>query len=386
MITVVAVRMQILTILTFYVPIIPRLKKILQAAQAYHFENCSLRTSTIRIHNNLTRLSAKYFRELKSRSNQGESMKHIAVIGSGLIGRAWSIVFARAKLQVYLFDNDKAAAYRAMKQIEQGLVDLKKYNLVDEDVSDILARIVVCESMERAVANADYVQENTSESIETKQKVFGALDLCAPGHCILASSTSTIRTSLFSEHLARRNRCLVAHPVNPPHIVPIVEISPASWTDSTVIEKTYELQKSVGQVPILVKKEVPGFILNRLQAALLREAWRLIDEDYVSVEDLDKTVKDGLGLRWSFMGPFETIDLNAPGGIADYAARFGSAYAQMMSGIQHPTWDGALLEKIETQRRNILPFSRHNEKESWRDRRLMELIAHKKARRPSEEG
>ncbi len=311
-------------------------------------------------------------------------MKRIAVIGSGLIGRAWSIVFARAKHHVYLFDNQNSAAEKAIGQIEQGLSDLKQYGLIEESPSVVLKRIHACKSMEQAVSQADYVQENTSENLDIKQKVFSDLDLYAPSDCILASSTSTIQTSLFSENLEGRHRCLVAHPVNPPHIVPIVEISPASWTDSTIIERTYELHKSVGQVPILVKKEVPGFILNRLQAALLQEAWRLVDEDYVSVEDLDKTVKDGLGLRWAFMGPFETIDLNAPGGVADYAARFGSAYAEMMSNVKHPTWEGSLVKKIEGQRRNILPFSRHSEKELWRDRKLMELIAHKRDKHPSD--
>ena len=311
-------------------------------------------------------------------------MKRITVIGSGLIGRAWSIVFARAKHRVHLFDNKKSAAEKGINQIEQGLNDLKKYGLIDENPADVLKRIFVCDTMEQAVSQADYVQENTSESLDVKQKVFRAMDLCAPNHCVLASSTSTIQTSLFSEHLNGRHRCLVAHPVNPPHIVPIVEISPAPWTDPTVIKKTFDLHKLVGQVPILVKKEIAGFVLNRLQAALLQEAWRLVDEDYVSVEDLDKTVRDGLGLRWAFMGPFETIDLNAPGGVADYAARFGSAYAEMMRDIQHPAWEGNLVEKIETQRRNILPFARHSEKESWRDRRLMELIAHKKDQNSSE--
>ena len=170
----------------------------------------------------------------------------------------------------------------------------------------------------------------------------------------------------------------MAHPVNPPHIAPIVEVSPSPWTSSEVTQKTYDLHQSVGQAPIIVKKEVAGFILNRLQAALLREAWRLVDEDYVSVEDLDKTIKDGLGLRWAFMGPFETIDLNAPGGIADYAARFGDAYSEMMSNINYPKWTEDLVKKVESQRRDIMPFSEIREMESWRDQRLMALIAHKR--------
>ena len=305
-------------------------------------------------------------------------MKNIAIIGSGLIGRAWSIVFARANYPVMLYDNVNGAVAQAIELIGHGLADLKKYGLIDEDPETILRRITPAQSIEEAVSNADYVQENTSENLDIKKGVFSSLDQFAPEHCILASSTSTIQTSLFSEHLEGRHRCIVAHPVNPPHIAPIVEVSPSPWTSPEVTQKTYDLHQAVGQAPIIVKKEVAGFILNRLQAALLREAWRLVDEDYVSVEDLDKTIKDGLGLRWAFMGPFETIDLNAPGGIADYAARFGDAYSEMMTNINYPKWTEDLVKKVESQRRDIMPFSEIRERESWRDQRLMALIAHKR--------
>ena len=305
-------------------------------------------------------------------------MKNIAIIGAGLIGRSWAIVFARAGYPVMLYDNFDGAVTKAVALISHGLADLKEYGLIDEDPLTILSRITPAQSLEEAVSNAFYVQENTSENIDMKKEVFKTLDSLAPEKCILASSTSTIQTSLFSEHLEGRHRCIVAHPVNPPHIAPIVEVSPAPWTSPEITKRTYDLHQLVGQAPIIVKKEVAGFILNRLQAALLREAWRLVDEDYVSVEDLDKTIKDGLGLRWAFMGPFETIDLNAPGGVADYAARFGDAYADMMSGINYPNWNEELVAKVESQRRKIMPFSEHPERESWRDQRLMALIAHKR--------
>ncbi len=251
-------------------------------------------------------------------------MEKIAIIGSGLIGRAWTMVFARAGHPVKMYDIAPGAVDKAIGLIEAGLVELKEAGLIDEAPAQIMKRVAAAQSLEDAVGDADYVQENTSEKPDIKSEVYRMLDEAAPAHCILASSTSTIQTSRFSEGLKGKHRCIVAHPVNPPHVVPIVEISPAPWTSADVIEKTRALHVKVGQVPITVKKEVEGFILNRLQAALLREAWRLVGEDYVSAEDLDKTIRDGLGLRWAFMGPFETIDLNAPGGVADYAARFGS--------------------------------------------------------------
>jgi 3-hydroxyacyl-CoA dehydrogenase len=223
------------------------------------------------------------------------------------------------------------------------------------------------------------VQENTAERLEVKREVYAQMDAAAKPECILASSTSTIETSRFAEGLKGRHRCLVAHPVNPPHIVPIVEISPAPFTSPEVVARTRALHQKVGQVPITVKREVEGFILNRLQAALLNEAWRLVKEDYVSVEDLDKTIRDGLGLRWAFMGPFETIDLNAPGGIPDYAARYGPKLHGMMKDVRYDAWDPALVAKVEAERRKIMPQDKHAEREAWRDRRLMALIAHKRA-------
>ena len=182
--------------------------------------------------------------------------------------------------------------------------------------------------------------------------------------------------------MAGRNRCLVAHPVNPPHVVPVVELSPAEFTDPGVVERTRELHTRVGQVPILVRKEIEGFILNRLQAALLLESWRLVDEGYVSVEDLDKTIRDGLGLRWAFMGPFETIDLNAPGGVADSAQRYGPK----MHGSHYRPWAGEVVRRVEEERRTLMPHSEHAAREAWRDGRLMALIAHKRAMEDKDNG
>src|SRR6476660_5886153 len=119
--------------------------------------------------------------------------------------------------------------------------------------------------------------------------------------------------------------------------------------------------------------------MNRLQGALLEEAFRLVDQDYAGVEDVDVGIREGLALRWSFMGPFETIDLNAPGGVRDYAARYGQALYEQVAGVQPKPWDDALISKIEAERRKIMPQDEHGTREAWRDRRLMALIAHKRA-------
>jgi 3-hydroxyacyl-CoA dehydrogenase len=306
-------------------------------------------------------------------------MEKIAIVGAGLIGRAWAMVFARAGHTVKLWDADAGAVPKALGLIEDALNEAKGFGLIADEPRAIAARISASATLADAVKDADYVQENTAERVDVKQKVYAQMDALAKPECILASSTSTIPASVFSTDLKGKHRCIVAHPVNPPHVVPIVELSPAPWTSPDVVARARALHEKVGQVPITLKKEVQGFILNRLQAALLMEAWRLVGEDYVSVEDLDKTIRDGLGLRWSFMGPFETIDLNAPGGVRDYAARYGRVLYEQIADIRHQPWDDALISKVEAERRKIMPQEAHAEREAWRDRRLMALIAHKRA-------
>ena len=302
----------------------------------------------------------------------------IAVVGTGLIGRAWAIVFARAGHPVSLYDADPSALMHSIAALETALSDLDAAGLLDELPAMVRARITPALALADAVANAAYVQENIGENLAAKQTLFAELDRLTPADAILASSTSTIPASQWSAGLAGRARCLVAHPVNPPHLVPLVELSPAPWSSPDVVARAHELHESVGQVPIVVKKEIQGFILNRLQGALLAEAFRLYADGYVSTDDIDKTIRDGLGLRWSFMGPFETVDLNAPGGVAVYCERYGDLYYEMAKTQTPRQWDERLVRSIENERRALLDAGELEERAAWRDRRLMQLIAHKR--------
>jgi 3-hydroxyacyl-CoA dehydrogenase len=135
---------------------------------------------------------------------------------------------------------------------------------------------------------------------------------------------------------------------------------------------------AAGQVPATIHKEIEGFVLNRLQVALVAEAFRLVRDGVISPADLDATMKHGLGLRWSFMGPFETIDLNAPGGVADYCARYGGLYESVVASQMTPcTFTPPLVGLVDGERRASLPLTQHSERQEWRDRRLMALAAHK---------
>lgn len=308
----------------------------------------------------------------------------IAVIGAGLIGRAWAMVFARAGHPVALHDADHEALHDNLAAIDSSLADLRAAGLIAEDPATVRSRISAARGLEEALADAAYVQENIRETLDAKQKIFAEMDaLAAPG-CILASSTSTLPTSAFTAALKGRARCIVAHPVNPPYLVPLVELSPAPWTSEETVQRTRQLHEALGQVPILVKKEVQGFILNRLQAALVCEAMRLWEDGYASVEDIDKAVRDGLGLRWSFMGPFETIDLNAPGGVIDYAARYGALLYEINRAQIARPWTADTMKKLEAERRSLQPASELAARQAWRDRRLMSLVAHKRNTADSE--
>jgi len=302
----------------------------------------------------------------------------IAVVGAGLIGRAWAIVFARAGHAVALHDADTKALQENLSVIDASLAELRNAGLLDEPSSRVRARIRVAGSLDDALDGAIHVQENIRETLEAKRELFRRMDTIALPETILASSTSTIPASEITRELAGRKRCIVAHPVNPPHLVPLVEIAPAPWTAPEVIARTRALLEAAGQVPILVKKEVQGFILNRLQAALVGEAMRLYEDGYASADDIDKCLRAGLGLRWSFMGPFETIDLNAPGGVSDYAARYGQLMYEMTRTQVARPWSEALIRKLEAERRTTQPADTLADRQAWRDRRLMALRAHQR--------
>jgi len=311
-------------------------------------------------------------------------MSTVGIVGAGLIGRAWANVFARAGWDVRLWDPDKDALAAAPKLIEEALHDVARHGLA-KDPAAAAKRVTTAATLEDAVRDAEFVQENGPERVEVKLEVFAKLDAAAPPSAILASSSSAIVASRFTEGLKGRHRCLIAHPVNPPHVVPIVELCGAPWTSAETVRRARAVYESVGQVPIEVKKEIDGFILNRMQGVLLSEAMRLVGEGFVSAEDLDKTIRDGLGLRWAFMGPFETIELNAPGGIPDYCARYGETlYRTSARPVTPNVWGEDNVGRAVASWGRKPSQDAVLKKQRWRDDRIAALVAHKKAQPKSE--
>jgi 3-hydroxyacyl-CoA dehydrogenase len=179
-----------------------------------------------------------------------------------------------------------------------------------------------------------------------------------------------------------RARCIVVHPINPPYLIPAVEIVPSPWTSAETVERTRAFMTSIGQAPMVMKREIDGFIMNRMQGALLEEAFRLVADGVCSAEDVDIGIREGLALRWSFMGPFETIDLNAPGGVRDYVERYEQIYLRLFPSMQRRAeWSGPVLETIERDRRARVPAAGLVARQRWRDRRLMGLLRYKRRAR-----
>lgn len=299
------------------------------------------------------------------------------IIGSGLIGRSWAMVFARGGHEVALWDQDEAQVAKALAHIATALPEMAEAGLIDRPEA-VRSRISAAAGLEGALDGADFLQENITERPGPKQDLFARLEEMAPPDCILSSSTSAIMPSIIFGALRTRQRCLVSHPMNPPHLAPIVEICGADFTSPEAVTRAGAFMAGCGMSPITVKREIDGFILNRLQLAVLNEAFRLISEDYVSAQDLDTTLKDGLALRWSFMGPVETMDLNAPDGVADYMSRYGETIRRI--GEQQSAakpWPASISGTLEAARRSAVPREKLSEATAWRDRRLMALAAHK---------
>lgn len=299
----------------------------------------------------------------------------IAIAGAGLIGRSWAVVFARAGLDVVAWDPDPGIRKKLQGDIAAMLRDAGEQ-------PEIADRISGAATLEHALDGADLVQENGPEELDVKRDLFTRLDSLAGQSTILASSTSTLVPSLFAEGLAGAARCLVAHPVNPPHLVPVVELCPSPATACETMARAEEIYRAAGQVPVCLSREIDGFVLNRLQAALLAEALRLVSDGVVDVQGLDDTVRHGLGRRWAFMGPLETILLNAPGGAHDYMRRYGVPMGRLAddtAGGAAFTDDAA--HRIARAFADCADPDAIRWRQDWRDGELAALAAHLASRK-----
>jgi L-gulonate 3-dehydrogenase len=315
------------------------------------------------------------------RPEDKNEMSKVAIVGCGLVGTAWSIVYARAGHDVRLFDAKPDAAEAARKSVADSLPALADQGLLNgKRPADVLARLTPAASLAEAVGDADYVQESAPERLEIKRPLYQEIDKLVSPHAVIGSSTSGFPASSFTADLKCRARCMVVHPLNPPHLIAAVELVPAPWTAPETFAFAEKLMRAVGQSPIKLTREINGFVVNRLQSAVLAEAFRLIDDNVCGVADVDAAMTEGLGMRWFFIGPFETIDLNAPEGVAGYCQKLGPMYeglAREQADVR--PWSEALVKKIDAQRRAMVASGSLAERRSWRDKCLAAFVTAKRS-------
>ncbi|MYB43335.1 MAG: 3-hydroxyacyl-CoA dehydrogenase [Acidimicrobiia bacterium] len=306
----------------------------------------------------------------------GHGSAKVAVAGGGQIGAGWAIVFARAGFDVAVYEPAASRRRDAPGEIEIRLGDLAEHGLLEEPPAAIRARIAMESDLEEAVRNAVHVQECAPERLDVKVALFRALDGLADPGTTLGSSSSAMTISQIAAELPHRSRCLLAHPGNPPYLIRVVELAPAPFTAPETVDSVRDLFSRAGMVPITVRQEVDCLVFNRLQGALLREALCLVRDGVVTPEDLELVLTEGLGLRWSVIGPFTTADLNTRGGIRAHAEGVGAAYARLAveRGDDNP-WESDVVKRVAEDLEFRFPESGREDRVLWRDRALMRLQA-----------
>ena len=299
-------------------------------------------------------------------------MRNIGICGAGLIGASWAVGFANHGYNVLVYDANPEILSNFFKVVDQLADDLEIFKKVD--LKKLKSSIKICDNLEQICKDSLLIQESIVEDLDEKKKIFLEFEKYASVDTILASSSSYLLPSKISEKLKNKQRCIVAHPALPPHVVPFVEICPSSETSLEVIEKAKDIYKTAHYVPIVLKKEIEGFVLNRLQGALLNEAVRLHEEGYASIDDIDISLKHALGIRWAFLGPFEIMDLNAPGGIGDSFTRYRKGIkklAQQQNSV--PEYTDEYIKKLESEQRKRLKLADRDERTKKRNK-LIALV------------
>ncbi|WP_435281634.1 3-hydroxyacyl-CoA dehydrogenase NAD-binding domain-containing protein [Streptomyces koelreuteriae] len=299
-----------------------------------------------------------------------------AVIGAGTIGLSWATLFAAHGLTVKVSDPRPDLAEAVADALERNAPQLAARGL---DVTGLADRVHIAADVADAVRDADVVQENGPERVEFKQDLFATLVREAPEHALLLSSSSAIPSSAFTGELPDEAaaRVLIGHPFNPPHIVPLVEVVPGERTGEDAVQDAVDFYTSVGRTPVVERKEIPGFVGNRLQNALSREAVYLVQQGVVTPEDLDKVVMNSLGLRWSTVGPFLGSHLGGgPGGYRHLVEHIGASMRQRLdTGLGSPSQSEEDQERLIEAVEKAYGSSTYPELTETRDRRQLAVLS-----------
>lgn len=300
----------------------------------------------------------------------------IAIVGAGSIGIGWALHFASHGHEVRLFDVDQAQLASVDARIRERLLLLREHGLIDEGVDGIAARVSTHENLAEAVSGAGYIQECGPENVDFKHRLFLEIESSANIDAVIASSSSAIASSRFIEGMRHPERALVVHPGNPPYLLLVSELVPHPTTSAETLQFVQELLESTGMSAVVVHGEPEGFVFNRLQGAVLREAYCLVRDGVITPRELDEIMIRGLGKRWSLIGAFGTSALNVKGGITAHAARMGASYYRMgQERGQDDPWDESLVAKVADDVSKKFSPEEWEEDVMKRDIALMRLTA-----------
>lgn len=296
----------------------------------------------------------------------------VAILGAGSIGLSFAAAFEDAGADVTLAEPDPSRRVAA----PAGLAVQREAMALAKLARGLGGRVTVAPSAAEALGRADLVIECGPENLEAKRAIFAGLLSEAGPDTLLATASSALPMSRIVADQALQRRCLVAHPINPPAVLRVVELVPAPGTLPGTMTRAAGIFVAAGFTAIRLGKEIEGFVLNRLQGAILREAYRLVDEGVTDVAGIEAGVRLGLGPRWAFSGPFETAELNTPGGIPAHAARMGPAYARMgQERGETVDWRPDLVARVAAERRAVLPEAGIPARAAWRARAVAQLVA-----------
>jgi 3-hydroxybutyryl-CoA dehydrogenase len=232
-----------------------------------------------------------------------------AVIGAGLMGHGIAQLFAQAQIPVYLTDSQPESLEAGLRHVATNLKKLVSHGFLKEHEADeIHSRVMPVSTIQEAVKDADFVTECVTEDLALKQNLFEELEELSPPWAILASNTSSLILSEIGARVKQKSRMIVTHYFNPPHIIPTVEIVPSDFTDPAVTETTRGLITRMGKFPICLKKALPGFLVNRVQAAIVREVLSILEDDFTTAEEMDQALRGSIGFRMAAVGPLEVMD------------------------------------------------------------------------------
>jgi len=301
----------------------------------------------------------------------------VACVGAGLIGQGWATLFSSKGFEVMLQDVDKSILERSVSAVRSNLMFLEANHFLKKDeATAALKRIEISTSISEVVGHADYVQESVLDHYDLKKGVFKEMDHAAPDHTILASSSSGLLMTEIQKATARPRRCVLVHPVLPLYLLPLVEIVGGEQTSAETVMAACDFMKRLGKTPVLLKREVPGYIVNRLQAALLREAIDLVDKGVASPEDVDKAFCMGIGLRDPIIGPFLRIHL-AGNGVERFIENYSQSYRNRWETME--TWTSippSAAKKVikGVGEMEVVRTKTLEEIKNWRDQTLVKLL------------